>query len=140
MALFMVFTRADASTMQKLALWLFGLPVKGVHAGGGIHVDMPDTAPNPCPKNLIGWATRACDWIAYPGNAPGNPLPTDQFAIRVTQTMQDLWAAKKSQLTPAQRTWVQSHLDTAAALAADWLSTINGQQVLDESADVVPDP
>ncbi len=139
MATFCVFTRPEAPQFAKLLLWLFGLPIRGEHVGGGIHVTMSDAAPNPCPKELLGWTTRYVDWIAKPSNIPGTPLPTDEFAVRVTPDMQTQWQAKKSQLTPTQRTFVQSHLDSAADLAAEWKSDVLGVPTLLESTDVVPE-
>jgi len=137
--LFCVFTRAEAPQFAKLAMFLFDLPVKGTHVGGGIHVPMPDTAPNPCPFSLAGWSTRPFQWIA---NNSNTGAAGDLFAVRVTQQIQDLWQAKKSQLTPGQRTFVQNHLDSAADLSADpaWQTTVQGQQVLVEGVDFVPDP
>lgn len=138
---FLVFTRAEAPKFQKLLLWLFGLPVRGTHVGGGIHVDMPETAPNPCPRNLPGWGTRQYNWIAHPANTGA---ATDQFAVRVSQELRDVWQAKRSRLTAAQRTWVQGHLDTAAELAAAWMRDVRQPdgsivKALVENEDVEPE-
>lgn len=137
MATFAVFTRLEAPKFAKLLLWLFDLPVRGVHIGGGIHVPMPDVAPNPCPLVLPGWATRYCNWIAKPSNTGAD---TDVFAVRVTPELADRWQEKKSQLTAQQRTFVQSHLDSAADLAAEWKRDILGTPTLFESDDVEPEP
>lgn len=58
MSTFLTFTRADAPKFAKLLSWLFSLPARGTHVGGGRHVDMPETAPNPCPLSVPGWTTR----------------------------------------------------------------------------------
>lgn len=125
--------------MAKLALWLMDLPRRGVQVGGSVRLAIPDTAPDPCPKVLAGWTTRHLDWIAKPMNTGA---ASDEFAIRVTADVAAAWQAKKSQLTPVQRNWVQAHLDSAADLAQDpaWLRLVQGQQVLVESEDVEPEP
>lgn len=123
MAQWLVFTRADAPKFSKLLNWLFGLPRRGTHVGGGIHVEMPDTAPDPCPLNVPGWTTRHRSWVAKPTNTGAG---ADEFAVRLTDEIQDAWQAKKSQLTAAQRNWVQSHIDVASniELVAAWKRTI----------------
>ncbi len=138
---FLVFTRTEAPKFQKLIMWLFGLPVRGTHIGGGIHVDMPETAPNPCPRNLPGWGTRQYNWIAKPSNTGA---AGDQFAVRITDELRDVYLAKRAKLTAAQRTWVQNHIDTAAELAAEWKRTVpqpggGTTQELVENDDVEPE-
>lgn len=144
MANYCVFTRAEAPQFAKLLMFLFDLPKKGVHVGGGIHVPMPDQAPNPCPKNVIGWTTRHFSWIAKPSN---NGSPTDEFAVRITPDLQEAWVAKRSQLTTVQRNWVQNHIDTASdlELIAAWKKTVqqpDGTMApsLVETDDVDPEP
>lgn len=143
MATFLVFTRADAPKFSKLLAWLFGLPLRGVHVGGGRHVAMPDTVPNPCPLNVPGWTTRHRSWIAKPSNTGA---ATDEFAVRLTPDISAAWQAKKSLLTAAQRNWVQNHIDTASnvELLAAWKRDATNpdgsttKQII-ESDDVVPE-
>ena len=121
MAAFLVFTRAEAPKFQKLIMWLFGLPVRGTHVGGGIHVDMPPVAPNPCPRDLPGWGTRQYNWIAHPANTGA---ASDQFAVRLHEELREAYLAKRARLTVAQRTWVQGHVDTAKELALAWMRDV----------------
>lgn len=133
---FAVFTRAEAPTFQKLLLWLYDLPVEGVDVGAGRH-ETHDPKPT-TKKQALGWVTRIVDPVRYPGNTGA---ATDQFAFAVTQDMRDRWQAKKAALTPAQQTWVTSHLTAAADLAADWTTKDpDGNDVLDTSEDVEPAP
>lgn len=137
MATFCVFTRPEAPIFAKLYLWLMDLPAEGVDVGGGVHVPHAAAPPNPCPLQWVGWTTRHRSWIAKPSN---NGSATDEFAVRVTAELAAAWQAKKNQLTPAQRTFVQNHLDSAADLAAEWLVNVNGTPTLIETADVEPEP
>ena len=139
----LVFTRADAPKFSKLLNRLFNLPVKGTHHGGGVHVTMPDTVPNPCPLNVAGWTTRHRAWVAKPSNTGA---ATDEFAVRLTPEISAAWQAKKSLLTLVQRNWVQNHIDVATniELLAAWKRTVTepggatSQQVL-EGDDVEPE-
>lgn len=135
MAQWAVFTRDDAKKMAKLVMWLMDLPRKGTNVGGGIHACRDDAPPNPCPRHWVGWTTRHVDWIKKPSNTGA---PTDEFAIRLTQELQASWLAKRSQLTPVQRQWIQDHIDIASDLEqlAEWKQ--NGQLI--EGEDVEPDP
>ena len=143
MAQFLVFTRADVPKFSKLLSWLFDLPKRGTHVGGGIHVDMPDTVPNPCPLNVPGWTTRHRSWVAKPSNTGA---AGDEFAVRLTPEITAAWQAKKALLTLAQRNWVQNHIDVATniELLAAWKRTVTepggatSQQVL-EGDDVEPE-
>ena len=143
MANWVILTRADAPKFQKLVLWLLDLPARGTNFGGGIHVTIPDTIPNPPPLDHIGWTTRFSRWVAKPSN---DGSATDEFAIKVRDELQAAWQAKKSQLTPAQRTWVQSHLDVASdiELLAAWKRSVQNpdgsttEQVV-EADDVEPE-
>lgn len=110
MSAWLVFTRAEAPKFSKLVNWLFGLPVRGIHVGGGLHVDMPDTLSSPPPLSAPGWTTRCRLWVSKPANTGAS---TDEFAVRLTQEIRDAWQAKRSQLTAAQRNWAQSHIDVA---------------------------
>jgi hypothetical protein len=151
MAQFASFTRVETVSgqqinavrrFQRLVLWLMDLPKKGVHVGGGQHTPIADTCPDPPPSGHPGWTTRWIEWIAHPANVAG-PLATanaqnasDRFAIRIDALLAAAWQAKKSQLTAAQRNWVQSHVDSAAELAAEWM--VGGS--LAENADIDPEP
>lgn len=143
MAQWLAFTRADAPKFAKLLNWLFDLPVRGTHIGGGRHVDMPATVPNPCPLNVPGWTTRHRSWVAKPGNTGA---ASDEFAVRLTPEISAAWQAKKAQLSAAQRTWVQNHIDVASniELLAAWKRTVSdpgggtSQQVV-EADDVEPE-
>lgn len=84
MPTFLLFTRADAPKFAKLLSWLFGLPVRGTHHGGGRHVTMPDAVPSPCPLNVPGWTTRHRSWVAKPSNTGAG---TDEFAVRLTRAV-----------------------------------------------------
>lgn len=144
MATFCVFTRTEAPQFAKLLGTLLDLPKKGVRVGGGIHVDFDTPPPNPCPKNWLGWTTRHVNWIAKTTNTGAG---TDEFAIRVTAELAAAWQAKKNLLTPGQRAFVQSHLDSAADLAAEpaWLASVpqpggGSVSMLVESEDVEPEP
>jgi len=143
MATFLTFTRADAPKFAKLLNWLFNLPVKGTHHGGGVHVTMPDTVPNPCPLNVAGWTTRHRSWVAKPSNTGAG---TDEFAVRLTPEITAAWQAKKSQLSAAQRNWVQNHIDVASdiELLAAWKRTVaepggGSVEMVVESDDVEPE-
>lgn len=142
MASFLVFTRADAPRFQKLLLWLFDLPRRGVHVGGGRHVEMPDALPEPR-GHAPGWTTRYRPWISKPTNTGAS---TDEFAVRLTQEIRDAWQAKRSQLTAAQRNWVQSHIDVATdvELLAAWKRDVEDPaggtvKAVVESDDVEPE-
>jgi hypothetical protein len=143
MANWLVFTRADAKKFQKLLLWLFDLPKKGVNVGGGRHVTIPDTLPNPPPADVPGWTTRQYKWAAHPAN---DGSLTDQFAVKLTESLQTAWQAKKDQLTAQQRLWVQNNIDIASdiELLQEWKSTIYVVDGYQESVivneDVEPDP
>lgn len=139
----LIFTRADAPKFAKLLNWLFGLPRKGTHVGGGIHVEMPDTVPDPCPLNVPGWTTRHRSWVAKPSNTGAG---TDEFAVRLAPEIQDAWRAKKSQLTPAQRNWVQNRIDVASdiELLVEWKKDVTEPgggtvKVVVETDDVEPE-
>jgi len=110
---------AAARRLQKLVLWLLDLPQKGRHVGGGRHVAIAASCPTPTPEKLIGWTTRHVPIYRHPANDGSD---TDQFALRITPELQAAWMTKKDQLPAAVRTWLQSHLTSAADLAADWLS------------------
>lgn len=143
MATFLIFTRADAPKFSKLLNWLMDLPKRGTPHGGGIHVSSPATVPNPCPLNVPGWTTRHRPWVAKPSNTGA---ASDEFAVRLTPEISAAWQAKKAQLTPAQRTWVQNHIDVASniELLAAWKRTVRNpdgtqeQQVI-EADDVEPE-
>lgn len=143
MAQWLVFTRADAPKFAKLLLWLTGLPRRGTHVGGGIHVEMPDVVANPCPLNVPGWTTRHRSWVAKPSNTGAG---TDEFAVRLTPEIQLAWQARKSELTAAQRNWVQNHIDVASdiELLAAWKRTVaepggGSVEMVVESDDVEPE-
>ena len=138
MAQYLVFQRVEggvlaARRMARLVLWLMDLPRRGEHIGGGRHVNMPDSAPSPCPAVVWGWSTRYLPWFRHPANTGAD---TDRYAIEITDELRTAWLAKRSQLTAIQRNWVQAHVDSAADLAADWLN--NGE--LDSSEDILPEP
>lgn len=140
MATFCVFTRAEAPQFAKLLMFLLELPRRDPNlSGAGLFPDTSTPPPNPCPANWPGWTTRHRGWLRKNTNTGAQ---TDEFAIRVTQDLQDAWQAKKNLLTPGQRAFVQGHLDSAADLAADgnWVRTLNGQTGLFETDDVEPEP
>ncbi len=146
MATFCVFTRAEVRQFQKLLMWLLDLPRRDpvLSTGGGIFPDTSTPPPNPCPKHWAGYTTRHVGLIAKPGNVgpppPAAGDPADAFAFRVTAEMVTQWQAKKNQLTLAQRNFVQSHLDSAADLAAEWRVLVQGVPTLLETDDVEPEP
>lgn len=143
MSTWLLFTRADAPKFSKLLNWLMDLPKRGTPHGGGIHVSSPATVPNPCPLNVPGWTTRHRSWVAKPSNTGA---ASDEFAVRLTPEIQAAWAAKKAQLTPAQRTWVQNHIDVATdiELLAAWKRSVPQMgggtvQMVVEGGDVTPE-
>lgn len=123
----LVFTRADAPRFAKLLNWLFGLPVRGTHHGGGVHVDMPDTVPDPCPRDVLGWTTRHRPWVARPDNTGA---AGDEFAVRLTPEIQAAWQAKRGLLSASQRQWVQDHVDVAKDVEAiaEWKRNITNPE------------
>lgn len=140
MASFLVVARIEsgflaAKRMQKIVLWLMGYPARGVSVGGGIHVAMPATIPDPPPENggYLGWTTRWRRWHRHPLNSGAD---TDRWALLVTPDLTAAWLAKRAVLPLAVRNWVQSHVDSAADLAADWF--VAGE--LDSSEDILPEP
>jgi len=95
----------DARRVARLLLWLFDLPARGTHHGGGVHVDQPDTLPDPPPLRAWGWTTRQRGFLRR--------RDAGAWAIRITQPMRDAWRDKRGLLPPEKRAWVQTLLDTS---------------------------
>ncbi len=90
---------ASALTLVEKAL---GLPSRGVHGGGGVHVPMPDTwdGTGSCPP---GWSREAVPRYSKGATDAVAPLP-DALATLLQE------AAQQARLTPAQRTALNSAL------------------------------
>ena len=98
--------------MTKAITMLYGLPRKVSHIARGAIVD-PSPGNN---SHARCWITRHTSVYKHPAN---DGSATDQFAILVTQELQDLWAAKKGALfTRTQRTWILSHLNNVKDISA----------------------
>lgn len=117
---------AEARQFQRFLLWLFDLPKECQRVTGGIHAPH-DPPPLDFHRVAIGWGTRYVDFVKHPTDA--------RYAVRLTQEMLDAYNAKKGLLTPAQRTWLQTRVTSAASLPAEWRPS----GVEDESTEVPPD-
>lgn len=144
MATYVVFERADARQFAKLLLFLYDLPVRGIRVGGGTHVPDLGPPPNPPPREWPGWCTRAVPFLSRESN---DGAATDEFAVRITQDLQNRWVEKRSQLTVQQRTFVQDHFDIARDLDLEdgWKRTVllpdgTVTRRLVENDDIEPSP
>lgn len=113
---FIILTRSEAKRFLRRC-WESGVyPRRGFHVGAGRHTPIAETWDGRgAPPG--GWTKFLHPWHPHPNNTGAG---SDQFALKIDDLARDLWRRIKSEFTAAERSALQSRIDTAADLAAEW--------------------
>ena len=113
---YVVCVQVDVPTMVRLLRKLGALPRQPSFVGGAIAVQVPAALADAKQRFAVGWTTRLVVPIKHP--------TLQQWAFAVTKKVRDFWAANRSNLTAAERTWLTSRLASEADLDASWGSAL----------------
>lgn len=109
-------SQANAQALEQQLDKLLGLPLKGTHVGGGLHVDMPDTW-NGSGKVPPGWSSYLGSSFKHPTLSQWATLLDPNLAAAL------LDSGKTSKLSGAELAALQAAASSATAtLTSDWFT------------------